>query len=215
MKRGALAALAVAGVTIGVGLGVALREGRSPSRDAPVAPPAPPDRPLTPPAPAAAPPAPAPEAAAPPPAGDPLHDWRHSGDPDEDPEALGRLPTRIDYPLLEKYTGVSLSDVPHTLIAAWDEEAEHPEPGTRRMFIAVVPPGLSDGDLERLLRDAFARHRDARTVGLRVFDSVEAAHRPSWTDGGASRETHLVAELRYNERNERPWIRVRGRQIER
>lgn len=146
-------------------------------------------------------------------AANPGRDWRHSGDPEEALEPLERLPTRIDYPLLSKYVATPMSEIPHDLVAAWDELPDSEELGERRVLVVVVDPTISDADLEALARDVRARHRDADFLRLRVFDSRTAAGRPSWTDGGASRRAHLVADLRRSARSGREQLDVRGRSV--
>ena len=59
----------------------------------------------------------------------------------------------------------------------------------------MVEPGLSDARVGQLVRDLRARHREAEALRIRIFDSREAATRPSWTDGGATRRAHLLADL--------------------
>lgn len=177
------------------------------------------ERPAGPPAGApAAPTASPPPAELPPPAASgpdaDLGDWRRSAQPGEDREKLAALPTEIDYPRFEKYAGASFSAVPHRLVAAWDDRPDDAAFGPRRMFIAVVDPSIDDASLETLLRDMRDRHRDAEILGVRVFDSLEAARRPSWTDQGRSRDAHLVAELRRDAVHGRETLRVRGREIE-
>jgi hypothetical protein len=122
------------------------------------------------------------------------------------------MPTSIDYPLQEKYAGARWSDVPHRLLAAHDEAGETGAEGARRLFIAVVEPGLPDAELARLVRDLRARHRDAEMLRIRVFDSAIAAKTPSWSDAGASRDAHLVADLLRERERER--MLVRGREVE-
>lgn len=108
---------------------------------------------------------------------------------------LGGQPTRLDYPLQEKFQGQVWSDVPYELIAAHDGKPEEAGEGSRRLFIALVAPDLSDALLERLVGDLRERHRDARFLRIRIFDSREAAMRPSFRDDGAARDTHLLADL--------------------
>lgn len=156
----------------------------------------------------------APEVSVPLPEGEVLDDFRSAARPGEDAEALAALPTEIDYPRFDKYADASFSAVPHQLVAAWDDRPDDAAYGPRRMFIAVVDPATDDPALEALLRDVRDRHRDAEHLAVRVFDSAEAARRPSWTDQGRTRDAHLVAELRRDVANGREWLRVRGREIE-
>lgn len=129
----------------------------------------------------------------------------------ESQETLASLPTRIDYPLLDKYRNQVWSDVPYELVAAHDELVGEEAEGARRLFVAVVDPKLSDGQIERLVRDFRARHREAKMLRIRIFDSREAASRPSWSDGGAARREHLVADL-YREPGRERFL-VRGREV--
>ena len=125
----------------------------------------------------------------------------------ESKEILATLPTRIDYPLQDKYREQVWSDVPHELIAAYDGlEASNTE-GSRRLFIAVVSPELSDAHIAQLVRDLRARHQDAEVLRVRIFDSQAAATHPSWTNGGATRKAHLVANFYRNGDRERFLLR--------
>lgn len=139
-----------------------------------------------------------------------LADRRDLGTGESD-GVLATLPTRIQYPLQEKYRDQVWSDVPHELVAAHDGLEEQEGEGARRLFIALVEPGLSDEQIERLVRDFRARHREAEVLRIRVFDDREAAGRPSWTDGGAALREHLVADL-YREPGRERFV-VRGREV--
>ncbi|MGH0028164.1 MAG: hypothetical protein ACQGVC_00105 [Myxococcota bacterium] len=130
----------------------------------------------------------------------------------ESPEVLARMPTTVDYPLEEKYRGQSWSSVDYELVAAHDGTPEAEGEGPRRLFIAVVEPGLSDERVERLVRDIRARHRGAETLRIRVFDSKQAALTPSWTDAGDARKQHLVADFLREPGRER--MLIRGREVQ-
>jgi hypothetical protein len=83
-------------------------------------------------------------------------------------------------------------------------------PGSHRTFVAVVDPSISDSELEGLLRDIRQRHRDAEVLDVRIYDSAQAARRPSYLDGGELRERHLVAEIKRNDRLAFESMKVRG-----
>lgn len=142
----------------------------------------------------------------------PSPDWRHSGE-QEDEGRIARLPDVIDYPLFEKYEGRVDSGIPHVIVAAWDDGAEDGALGRRRALIAVVESRVPDADLERLVRDLRDSHRDAEHLLVRVFDDERAAFQPSWTDQGAMRRDHLVAELRRTGASGRERLVVRERVI--
>jgi hypothetical protein len=120
----------------------------------------------------------------------------------------------IRYPIAPKLTDRSLSTIPHDVIGAWDDSAAPHTLGSRRAFILVVPPDLSDRELADLARDVRDSHLDAEWLTLRVFDSQAAATRPSWTDGGEIRRRHLVAELRRNTAGPGEQLEVRGREVD-
>jgi hypothetical protein len=129
--------------------------------------------------------------------------------PPEDPPA--DVPTKVEYPLVEKYLQQSFSEIPYTLVGAWDERRDEPQRGIRRAFVAVVDPAISDADLETLARQIRSQHEDAEILNVRIFDSEDAATRPTWLDGGAYAWEHLVAEVKRNTRVPAEVIRVRGR----
>jgi hypothetical protein len=131
----------------------------------------------------------------------------------EAPPSAGSLPERIAYPIAAKYAHEELSRVPHRLIGAWDARPEQEAPVDLRVFVLVVEPATSDAELEGLLRDAAARHRDCTYLRVQVFDSEAAARRPSWIDDGASRAEHLVAELVRMPDPTLAGLRVRGRRL--
>jgi hypothetical protein len=136
-------------------------------------------------------------------------DRRSLAQPDGPDEARA-MADSIAYPRSEKLTQRPLSTIPHHVVGAWDDAPDSPELGSRRAFILVVEPDLSDGDLANLARDVRDSHRDAEWLTLRIFDHRGAATRPSWTDGGRSQATHLVAELRRNTAGQGESLTVRG-----
>jgi hypothetical protein len=107
-----------------------------------------------------------------------------------------------------KLAAEPLSDVAHELVGAWDDRGSAPELGAHRVLVAVVSPSASDAEIERLLRDARARHRDAEVLDVRVYDSAEAATRAGWV--GAHQ---LVGEVKRNDRLRYDQMTVRGRAV--
>jgi hypothetical protein len=124
-------------------------------------------------------------------------------------------PGEVSMPIQAKLVAEPLSEVPHEVIGAWDEQPDSPRPGSHRTFVAVVNPGISDSELEALLRDIRQRNRGAEVLDVRVYDSAEAARRPSYLDGGALRQRHLVAEIKRNDRLSFESIEIRGAALER
>lgn len=104
-----------------------------------------------------------------------------------------------------KLAAEPLSEVPHDLLGAWDERGSAPTLGAHRVFVAVVPPAASNAEIERLLRDARARHRDAEILDVRVYDSAESATRAGWVG-----ERKLVGEVKRNDRLGYDAMTVRG-----
>lgn len=104
-----------------------------------------------------------------------------------------------------KLAAEPLSDVPHDLLGAWDDRGSAPTLGAHRVFVAVVPPAASNAEIERLLRDARSRHRDAEVLDVRVYDSAESATRAGWVG-----ERKLVGEVKRNDRLGYDAMTVRG-----
>jgi hypothetical protein len=129
--------------------------------------------------------------------------------PEPTPESL---PAEVEYQRLDKL--VAESEIPHRTIGAWDEAPESTVPGSRRAFVMVVDPSLSDADLEALARDLRAQHGDARILNVRIFDSEQGARRARWVDGGALAHEHLVAEVNINQALHLDAIRIRGRRVD-
>jgi hypothetical protein len=107
-----------------------------------------------------------------------------------------------------KLAAESLSDVPHELVGAWDDRGSAPELGAHRVLVAVVSPSATDAEIERLLRDARARHRDAEVLDVRVYDSAEAATHAGWVGN-----QQLVGEVKRNDRLRYDQMTVRGRAV--
>jgi hypothetical protein len=128
------------------------------------------------------------------------------------PGAPEALPAEVEYRRLEKL--VAQSEVPHRTLGAWDEAPDSPVPGSRRAFVMVVEPSLSDAELEALARDLRAQHGDARILNVRIYDSERGARRAGWVDGGALAHEHLVAEVNINQGLGLDAIRVRGRRVD-
>ena len=113
-----------------------------------------------------------------------------------DPEAresairATRLPTELRHPIEPQYRDAPRSDVPHELIAAYDES-----PGTtrgkRRMFILGVAPNTDRQALDRLVEHLRTQHLDASALRIRIYDSKVAATHPA--QAGVSKDPHLVA----------------------
>jgi len=108
---------------------------------------------------------------------------------------------RVESKLIED----GVSDIPHTILGAWDDRPDSLEVGQHRVLIAVVEPDTSDADLEDLVRDIRDRHRDAAVLDVRVYDS-EAAVKSS----GA----RTVAEVKRNDRLGYDGAWVRGQEIQ-
>jgi len=124
------------------------------------------------------------------------------------------LPPTVEYPRLEKFTRQPMSPVPHRLLGAWDEDHASSSPGTRRAFVVVVEPGVSDAQLEALARDIRLQQAGAVILDVRIYDSERAAVQSRAIDGGALAFQHLVAEVKKNDRIPLDLIRVRGRRID-
>jgi hypothetical protein len=162
---------------------------RWPERQEPAAPLAPAAEPAAPPAPAALAPPPSPAEPAAPPA----------------PEAPAAAVPVAQLRREPKLAKEPLSDVEHELVGAWDDRGSAPELGAHRVLVAVVSPTASDAEIERLLRDARARHRDAEVLDVRVYDSGKAAAEAGWVG-----ERKLVGELKRNDRLRYEAMTVRG-----
>ena len=128
-----------------------------------------------------------------------------------DADALLGRPVTVDYPFDDQYQGQGWSTVPYELVAASDGSDEEGVEGPRRLFIAVVEPGLPDESIERLVRDLRVRHRSAEVLRIRIFDDRDAALTPTYTDDGAAREAHLQADLLREPGRER--FVLRGREV--
>lgn len=124
-------------------------------------------------------------------------------------------PGEVLMPVEAKLVAEPLSEVPHEVLGAWDDQPDSPRLGAHRAFVAVVDPSISDSELEALLWDVRQRHRDAEVLDVRIYDSAQAARRPSYLDGGELRERHLVAEIKRNDRLVFESIEIRGTPIER
>ena len=101
-----------------------------------------------------------------------------------------RLPSELRYPIEAQYADAPRSDVPHQLIAAYDQSPGTTR-GTRRLFILAVPPDTTTEALERLVTDLRTHHLDATALRIRVYDSVAAARFPA--QAGVSTDPHLIA----------------------
>jgi hypothetical protein len=133
------------------------------------------------------------------------------GKPSDEPETL---PPTVEYPRLEKLVSEPLSQVPHRVLGAWDEDHASSTPGIRRAFVMLVEPGISNAELEALARDIRLQHGDAVILDVRVYDSERAAVQSQAIDGGALAFQHLVAEVKKNDRIPLDVIRVHGKRID-
>jgi len=142
-------------------------------------------------------------------------DWEAAlgGDPEFVSEEAPPPPSgdRIDMPIARKLAPEPLSNVSHELVGAWDEARDSEELGEHRTIVAVVDPDIPSRDLEQLAWDIRSRHAGAEVLDIRIYDSAEAASRPSTFDGGAERASHLVADVKRNDRLGFDRITVRGR----
>lgn len=107
-----------------------------------------------------------------------------------------------------KLAAEPLSEVEHELVGAWDDRGSAPELGAHRVLVAVVSPAASDAEIEKLLRDARARHRDAEILDVRVYDSGVAAAQAGWLG-----KRKLVGEVKRNDRLGYDALMVRGRAL--
>jgi hypothetical protein len=119
----------------------------------------------------------------------------------------------ISMPIAEKLAPDRLTEVPHELIGAWDDAPGSSRPGAHRTIVAVVEGSMPSRDLEQLVWDIRDYHRAAEVLDVRVYDSAEAATRSSARDGGLDRESHLVADVKRNDRLGFDQITVYGRVV--
>ena len=133
------------------------------------------------------------------------------GNASEEPETI---PATVEYPRLEKLATRPVSQVPHRILGAWDEDQASSTPGKRRAFVLVVEPGMSNGELEALARDIRLQQGDAVILDVSIYDSERAATQSRAIDGGALAFQHLVAEVKKNDRSPLDVIRIRGRRID-
>jgi hypothetical protein len=115
--------------------------------------------------------------------------------------AAGEAKLRLE----PKLASEPLSEVPHELVGAWDDRRGEPELGKHRVLVAVVSPDAGDAEIERLLRDAQARHREAEVLDVRVYDSDASARKAGWLG-----ERRLVGEIKRNDRLGYEAMMVRG-----
>jgi len=127
--------------------------------------------------------------------------------PEPEPAAAGAPVARLRREA--KLADEPLSEVEHEVVGAWDERGDAPELGAHRVLVAVVSPNARDAEIERLLRDARARHRDAEILDVRVYDSGVAAAQAGWLG-----ERRLVGEVKRNDRLGYDAMTVRGRAVE-
>ena len=120
--------------------------------------------------------------------------------------AAGEVKLRLE----PKLTSEPLSEVPHELVGAWDDRRGEPELGLHRVLVAVVSPDAGDAEIERLLRDAQARHREAEVLDVRVYDSDASARKAGWLG-----ERRLVGEIKRNDRLGYEAMMVRGELVPR
>jgi hypothetical protein len=92
------------------------------------------------------------------------------------------------------YAERPMSAVPHQVARAWGLTGDPQQLGLVGAFV-VVKPGISNEELAKLCRDIQAYHRNAKVLGVRVFDSEEAANYDRSTDGGGLAAQHLVARV--------------------
>jgi hypothetical protein len=133
------------------------------------------------------------------------------GKASDEPETI---PATVEYPRLEKFASRPVSQVPHRVLGAWDEDHASSTLGKRRALVLVVEPGMSNGELEALARDIRLQHADAVILDVSIYDSERAATQSRAIDGGALAFRHLVAEVKKNDRIPLDAIRIRGRRID-
>jgi len=95
---------------------------------------------------------------------------------------------------LDVYAQRPMSSVAHQVARAWGLTDDPQQLGFVGAFV-VVKPGISNAELAKLCRDIEAYHRNARALGVRVFDSEDAASYDRSSDGGAFAAQHLVARV--------------------
>jgi hypothetical protein len=128
------------------------------------------------------------------------------GSPTAEAEAPTAQPSQASHLRIEpKLAAEPLSVVPHQLFGAWDDKPDSPTVGAHRVFVAVVDPAISDADLRALVRDIRDRERDAEVLDVRIYDSPDAAGRPSWES-----QSKLVAEVKRNDRLGYDAVKIRG-----
>ncbi|MEN8160369.1 MAG: hypothetical protein ABFS41_09895 [Myxococcota bacterium] len=120
--------------------------------------------------------------------------------------AEGEANLRVD----PKLAAEPLSEVPHELVGAWDDRQGEPELGKHRVLVAVVSPDASNAEIERLLRDVQARHRDAEVLDVRVYDSGKAARQAGWVG-----ERKQIGGVKRNDRLDYEEMTVRGEPVSR
>lgn len=128
-------------------------------------------------------------------------------------EEVIRHPRRSAWPRVPvqpEYADVRFSDVPYTLVAAFDKPQPEYALGPLRQFVVVVARDLARDALRKLIEDFRAKHADAAVLDLAVFDSVVAAtHRASQA---AERDPHLVAK--YDRNRARETLEIGGVRVD-
>jgi hypothetical protein len=137
------------------------------------------------------------------------------GEPETAAEAAPAAPAMgtISMPIAEKLVPDRLTEVPHELIGAWDDAPGSSRPGAHRTIVAVVDGSMPSRELEQLVWDIRDYHRGAEVLDVRVYDSAEAATRSSARDGGGDRKSHLVADVKRNDRLGVDQITLYGRVV--
>ena len=125
------------------------------------------------------------------------------------PEASGPAHLRIDPKLADE----PLSEVPHRVLGAWDDQPETPEAGLHRVFVVVVDPKTPTGTLEALVRDIRDRHRDAEVLDVRVYGDADSATGGAQGTAGEGNRELLLADVKRNDRLGYDEVRVRGASI--
>jgi hypothetical protein len=130
--------------------------------------------------------------------------------PDPD-AAAGTVRMRVD----PKLAGEPLSEVPHRVLGAWDDQPDAPDAGPHRVFVLVVDPDLSTGRLEALVRDIRDRHRDAEVLDVRVYGAEATATGVGHGTAGEGGAGQLLANVKRNDRLGYDEISVRGVELSR